>query len=202
MEGSVYLPAYLDPDQQRALARTCLELGSTDAGFYTPVVRGMHPMSVRMICLGRHWNAITYRYSDFREDVDDLPVPPLPGHFVELAAAVATAAGFEMAADICIVNWYTAGSRMGLHQDKDESAETLARGTPVVSLSLGDTALFRIGGLKRRDAVETIQLKSGDAFVFGGPSRLRYHGVSRILAGSGPPDLGFEGRINLTFRQF
>jgi alkylated DNA repair protein (DNA oxidative demethylase) len=72
----------------------------------------------------------------------------------------------------------------------------------VVSISLGDTALFRIGGLKRRNPVETIRLESGDAFVFGGPSRLRYHGIAKILPGTCPSDLGFEGRINLTFRQY
>ena len=202
MEGTVHLPGFLDPGMQRDVAATCLALGSADAGFYTPVVRGMHPMSVRMLCLGRHWNAITYRYSDRREDVDGRPVPALPAEFADLASRAAASAGFVIAPDICIVNRYTESSRMGLHQDKDESPETIAAGTPIVSFSLGDTALFRIGGLRRRDPVETIQLKSGDAFVFGGPSRLRYHGVARILGGSAPVDLGFSGRINLTFRQF
>jgi alkylated DNA repair protein (DNA oxidative demethylase) len=202
MDGTLHVPQYLDQGAQRALAASCLALGSADAGFYTPVVRGMHPMSVRMLCLGRHWNAVTYRYAEIREDVDGRPVPPLPAGFVDLARGAAARAGFSIAPDICIVNWYTAGSRMGLHQDKDESPETIARGTPVVSLSLGDTALFRIGGLRRRDPVETIQLKSGDAYVFGGPARLRYHGVSRILTGSAPEGLGFLGRMNLTFRQF
>ena len=106
-----------------------------------------------------------------------------------------------MTPDICIMNWYRPGSRMGLHQDKDESPESIARGAPVVSISLGDTAVFRIGGLKRKDPIESIHLASGDAFVFGGPARLLYHGVSKIIAGSGP-DLGFEGRLNLTFREF
>ena len=80
-------------------------------------------------------------------------------------------------------------------------AESLARGAPVVSISLGETALFKLGGLRRRDPVETIELRSGDAFVFGGPARLRYHGVSRIISGTAPPDSGFEGRISLTFRE-
>jgi DNA oxidative demethylase len=76
------------------------------------------------------------------------------------------------------------------------------RGAPVVSVSLGDTAVFRIGGLKRKDPGEAIHLQSGDAFVFGGPSRLRYHVVSKILPATGPADLGFEGRISLTFREY
>src|SRR6185503_18788327 len=97
---------------------------------------------------------------------------------------------------------YRAGSRMGLHQDKDESAASIAAGMPVVSISLGDTGRFLFGGLRRRDPVETVMLESGDAFVFGGPARLRYHGVSRILAGTAPPELGLEGRLNLTFRKY
>jgi alkylated DNA repair protein (DNA oxidative demethylase) len=91
---------------------------------------------------------------------------------------------------------------MGLHQDKDEGAASLAAGIPVVSVSLGDTARFLFGGLKRRDPVDAIPLESGDAFVFGGPARLRYHGVSRILPGTAPPELHLDGRLNLTFRRY
>ena len=91
---------------------------------------------------------------------------------------------------------------MGLHQDKDESASSIGAGLPVVSISLGDTARFLFGGVRRREPVEPILLESGDAFVFGGPARLCYHGVSRIIPGTAPPALGVEGRFNLTFRQY
>ena len=91
---------------------------------------------------------------------------------------------------------------MGLHQDKDEGAASLEAGLPVVSVSLGDTARFLFGGLRRRDPVESRMLESGDAFVFGGPARLRYHGVTRIVPGTAPPELQMTGRFNLTFRQF
>ena len=202
MTGTLHLARHLALDSQKLLAAECLALGGAIAGFYTPVVRGMHPMSVKMLCLGRHWNAVTYRYEATRTDVDALPVPPLPLSLIDLARRIASTAGFTMSPDICIVNWYTAASKMGLHQDKDESPESIARGAPVVSVSLGDTAIFRIGGVKRKDPVETIHLQSGDAFVFGGPSRLRYHGVSRIVPATGPADLGFEGRISLTFREY
>ena len=202
MTGTLHLARHLALDSQKLLAAECLALGGAIAGFYTPVVRGMHPMSVKMLCLGRHWNAVTYRYEATRTDVDGLAVPPLPASLIDLARGIADAAGFTMSPDICIVNWYTAASKMGLHQDKDESPESIARGAPVVSVSLGDTAVFRIGGVKRKDPVETIHLQSGDAFVFGGPSRLRYHGVSRIVPATGPADLGFDGRISLTFREF
>ena len=200
--GAWHLRRYLTDTEQAAIAAQCLELGSREAGFYTPIVRGEHPMSVRMLCLGRHWNARTYTYEDVRSDVDGRPVPALPSGLAHIAARAGRAAGFDFLPDLCIVNWYTASSRMGLHQDKDESRESLEAGAPVVSFSIGDGARFLFGGLKRRDPVEKILLESGDAFVFGGQSRLRYHGVTRILPGTGPADLGFEGRLNLTFRQY
>ena len=78
---------------------------------------------------------------------------------------------------------------------------SIAAGIPVVSLSVGDTARFLFGGLKRRDPIDVVALESGDAFVFGGPARLRYHGVSRITPGTAPPELQMDGRFNLTFRQ-
>lgn len=200
--GAIYLKHYLSSDEQIHLAARCLELGEAAVGFYTPIVRGRYPMSVRMLCLGRHWNATSYSYEDIRSDVDGQPVPALPVDFESLARRTALDAGFPVRPDICIVNWYRAGSRMGLHQDKDESDASLESGAPVVSLSLGDTAKFLFGGLRRREPVETVQLESGDAFVFGGPARLRYHGVTRILPNTAPVGLGFEGRLNLTFRQF
>jgi alkylated DNA repair protein (DNA oxidative demethylase) len=119
-----------------------------------------------------------------------------------LASGFADAAGFSFTPDLCIVNFYDAAGRMGLHQDKDEQPASLAAGLPVVSVSLGDTARFLFGGLRRRDPVQTLPLESGDVFVFGGPARLRYHGVQRTMPGTAPAALGLEGRINLTFREF
>ena len=200
--GAVHLRSYLAVSEQSAVASRCLELGAQAAGFYTPIVRGGHPMSVQMLCLGRHWNARSYSYEDVRADVDGLPAPPLPDEFVTLAERAATDAGFHVKPDLCIVNWYRESSRMGLHQDKDESPESLAAGLPVVSVSIGDTAQFLLGGLRRRDPVERILLHSGDLFVFGGPARLRYHGVTRVLPGTAPAGLPFRGRLNLTFRKF
>lgn len=201
-KGTIYLPGYLSLAKQQEISRQCLELGAAAAGFYTPVVRGGHPMSVRMLCLGRHWNARTYSYDSVRADIDGLPVPSIPQALADFASAAAQTAGFSFTPDTCIVNWYGAASRMGLHQDKDESPESIAQGLPVVSFSIGDTARFLFGGLRRRDPVETLLLASGDAFVFGGASRLRYHGVTRILPGTAPAGLPIEGRLNLTFRKF
>jgi len=200
--GAFHFPRYLDLNRQRALVDECRALvdGATPA--YVPVVRGGGKMHVRMLCLGRHWNGVTYRYEPTRSDFDDLPAPPLPESFRLVAAEVARAAGMSLAADICILNYYDAEGRMGLHQDKDESPESIAAGVPVVSISLGDTARFLFGGVRRRDPVDAIPLESGDAFVFGGEARLRYHGVSRIVPGTAPPELALSGRFNLTLRKY
>jgi alkylated DNA repair protein (DNA oxidative demethylase) len=173
-----------------------------DTPAYVPIVRGGKRMHVRMLCLGRHWNAMTYRYEEWRSDFDQKPAPQLPDAFRVLAQQAAAIVGMTFQPDLCILNFYGPEGRMGLHQDKDESPRSIAAGLPVVSISIGDTARFLFGGLKRRDPVQDIALRSGDAFVFGGASRLRYHGVSRIYVGTAPPGLGVAGRFNLTFRQY
>ena len=200
--GAFHFPRFLSIDDQRALVQQCRALADGAVPAYVPVVRGGGKMHVRMLCLGRHWNGMTYRYEETRSDYDQLAVPPLPAEFRDLARDIAAAAGMRLDADLCILNYYEAEGRMGLHQDKDESPQSLAAGVPVVSISLGDTARFLFGGARRRDPVEALLLESGDAFVFGGPARLRYHGVSRILGGTAPPELGLDGRFNLTFRQY
>jgi alkylated DNA repair protein (DNA oxidative demethylase) len=200
--GAYHFPRYLSLDRQRAIVDECRALLDGDVPGYVPVVRGGGKMHVRMLCLGRHWNGVTYRYEPTRSDFDNLPAPPLPAAFRRLAAELAGAADMSLDADIAILNSYDADGHMGLHQDKDESPESIAAGRPVVSISLGDTARFLFGGLKRRDPIQALPLESGDAFVFGGASRLRYHGVSRIIPATAPHELALCGRFNLTFRQF
>ena len=200
--GAVHLERCLSLDVQRALVAQCRALVDGAVPAYVPIVRGGGKMHVRMLCLGRHWNGKTYTYEATRSDFDNLPAPPLPDNFKRLARDLAHAAGMAIDADLCILNYYDADGRMGLHQDKDESAQSLAAGVPVVSVSLGDTARFLFGGLRRKDPIESRMLESGDAFVFGGPARLRYHGVSRIVPGSAPPQIEVTGRFNLTFRQY
>jgi alkylated DNA repair protein (DNA oxidative demethylase) len=144
---------------------------------------------------------LSYAYEDCRSDFDGLRVPPLPPRFEALARDAARDAGFEMQPDLCIMNYYTEDAKMGVHQDKDERSDTIAAGVPIVSVSLGDAARFVIGGLSRRDPTSPLVLRSGDVLVMGGPSRLRYHGVTRILPGTAPEGTG-PGRFNLTFRQY
>ena len=200
--GVVWLKRWLPLPEQQALVAQCRALMDGPAGGYVPTVRGGGRMHVRMLCLGRHWNARTYTYEARRSDFDQAPAPPLPPAWAALASRAAAAAGFAFEPDLCILNYYPPAGRMGLHQDKDESAASIAAGVPVVSISAGDTARFLFGGLRRRDPVDTLFLQSGDAFVFGGEARLRYHGVTRIVPRSAPPELSLEGRFNLTFRRY
>jgi DNA alkylation damage repair protein AlkB len=200
-EGVILFERRLSVDEQREVWQLCRELAEGPVPMYTPTVRGGRKMSVGMLCLGKHWNGLTYKYEDRRSDYDGLGVPPLPRRFEEIARGAAHDAGFEMQPDLCIINYYTDAAKMGVHQDKDERPETIAAGIPIVSVSLGDAARFVIGGLSRKDPMNPIVLRSGDVLVMGGPSRLRYHGVTRILPGTAPEGTG-PGRFNLTFRQW
>ena len=135
-----------------------------------------------------------YRYSATDPESGN-PWPPLPRAFLELAQRAAHAAGFvEFAPDACIINRYAPGSRMSLHQDKDERNFD----APIVSISLGLPATFLFGGPKRSDRPQRVSLQHGDVVVFGGPARLNFHGIAPLKDGSHP--VGRE-RINLTLRQ-
>lgn len=200
--GAFHLPGFLSPAEQRRVASTVEALAAGAAGFYRPRVRGGGFMHCDMLCLGRHWNARTYTYEWVRSDHDGLPAPPLPPDLARPAVEAAATVGFALDPDICLVNRYGDDGRMGLHQDKDEDESTLDAGVPVVSLSLGAAARFLLGGFRRRDTTTPVELCSGDAFVMGGPSRLRYHGVARIVRGGEAPAPGMRGRVSLTFRQY
>jgi DNA alkylation damage repair protein AlkB len=200
LEPGLFLyQAFLPVSAQQALWERCRTLAEGPVPMYTPTVRGGRKMSVGMLCLGRHWNALAYDYEERRTDYDDQAVPPIPDEFRRVASNAAGTAGFAMDPDICIMNFYGPESRMGVHQDKDERPETIAAGVPIVSVSLGDAARFVVGGLSRKHPMRPVVLRSGDVLVMGGPSRLRFHGVTRIMAGTAPPGTG-PGRFNLTFR--
>lgn len=167
-----------------------------EAPLYTPQMpRSGKPFSVRMTnCGSLGWiSDITgYRYQAAHPETGR-PWPPIPDIILK---AWVDLSGYPALPEACLVNVYAPGTRMGLHQDRDE--EDFA--APVVSLSLGDTCLFRIGGTKRTDPTRSFQLASGDVLILGGSNRLAFHGVDRILAGTSTllPD---GGRINLTLRR-
>lgn len=198
--GSVHMPDWLDVDAQRGLVEACRTWARGPAPMRAATTPGGGRMSVQTVCLGWHWRP--YVYSRTADDVDGAPVTPFPDWLGDLGRrAVAEAyedqaAGETYRPDIALVNFYD-DARMGMHQDKDE--ESFA---PVVSLSIGDTCVFRFGNTETRNRPWTdVDLESGDLFVFGGASRFAYHGVPKVYAGSGPPDLGLTGRLNVTLRE-
>jgi alkylated DNA repair protein (DNA oxidative demethylase) len=154
-------------------------------------------MSVRTVCLGWHW--YPYAYSRTLDDETSEPVKPFPDWLGDLGRRAHEDAygdaGYHP--DIALVNFYDDQARMGQHQDKDERSRA-----PVVSFSIGDAAVFRFGNTENRGQPYTdITLESGDLFVFGGPSRMAYHGITRVLPGTGVPGLLPHGRINITLRE-
>jgi DNA oxidative demethylase len=198
----VHVPGWLGGKEQRELVVACREWARPPAGMRATRMPTGGMMSVQTVCLGWHW--LPYRYSRTAEDVDGAPVKQFPSWLAGLGrravadayADAATAAGY--APDVALINYYDGKARMGMHADKDE--RSLA---PVVSLSLGDSCVFRFGNPQSRSRPWTdIELESGDLFVFGGPSRLAYHGVPRTLAGTGDPATGLSaGRLNITLRE-
>jgi alkylated DNA repair protein (DNA oxidative demethylase) len=197
--GAVHLPGWLDLSGQQRLVAAYREWSAGPVPVRAAVLPGGHPMSVRMVCLGWHWQP--YRYSRTADDVNGARVLDLPGWLADLGrAALADAYGApapDYRPDTALVNWYDPGARMGMHQDKDEVAAD-----PVVSLSVGDSCVFRFGNTANRGKPYTdVVLASGDAVVFGRESRFAYHGVPRILPGTADPATGVpSGRINVTLR--
>ena len=205
MSDVVVRKAFLAPAEQRRVVATVLAI---QPGFYTPRTRWGRPLSLRMNCLGRHWSARDYKYHPTRTDADGLPCPPIPDDLQVLARRAVLDTGYLPEAeyrpfDVCIVNLYPeATGKLGDHVDNSESAAALASGYPVVSLSVGASCVFRVGGPARTDPYDRHTLDSGDLVIFGRTKRLAYHGVKRIIADTTPPDLGLPepGRVNLTFR--
>ncbi|MGV9322973.1 alpha-ketoglutarate-dependent dioxygenase AlkB family protein [Streptomyces sp. NPDC003660] len=197
--GAVHVPHWLDAERQRALLTACREWARPPAGLRTVHTPGGGTMTARQVCLGWHW--YPYAYARTVVDGDHTPVKPFPAWLDELARrAVADALGPEAVPDdpydIALINFYDGDARMGMHRDGDERSDA-----PVVSLSLGDNCVFRFGNPETRTRPYTdVDLRSGDLFVFGGPSRLAFHGVPRVLPGTAPPELGLTGRLNITLR--
>lgn len=194
-EGFRYLPGFLTAGAQTALVAELRDLVA-EAPLYRPVMPGSgQPFSVRMTNAGSHgWLAdkAGYRYEP-RHPETGRPWPAIPRALLEIWAEVAD---YPAPPECCLVNFYAPEARMGLHRDADE--ETFA--APVVSLSLGDSAVFRLGGLTRRGPTRSLKLHSGDVMILSGPARRAYHGIDRVLGGSSRllPD---GGRINLTLRR-
>ncbi len=194
-EGVRFLPGHLDLSAQADLAEQ-LRAIVAEAPLFRPVMpKTGKPFSVRMSnCGPLGWvsDIRGYRYQPLHP-VTGKPWPPLPDVLKELWHTLAPDAPEPEA---CLINFYDETARMGLHQDRDE--ETFE--APVLSVSLGDSALFRIGGLTRKDPTRSFRLSSGDVLLLEGPSRLAFHGIDRLYPGTSTL-LKNGGRINLTLRR-
>lgn len=206
--GVAHLPGWLGIGEQkalveefRAIART---VAGTPMGMYRPQLKSGQ-MSVYQLHVGRFWHYASYRYVD---TIEGVRVPPMPDSLIALApralAAAAAVAdelepwtgGFDP--EMALINFYPPGSAMGMHVDDSEESAA-----PVISLSIGDEALFRMGGTDNRNKPwDDVTLGSGDLIVFGGPKRFAYHGIVRVNDGTLPAGCGLRsGRINVTIRQ-
>lgn len=200
INGAKFYPDYLGRDAQAAMLAAIREVFAAAPLFTPRMPKSGRPFSVRMSncgVLGWVSDEKGYRYEP-RHPETGRPWPPLPQ---PLAALWDDVAGYPHPPEACLINFYSAEAKMGLHQDRDETDFA----APVVSLSLGDSCLFRMGGGKRGDPTRSFRLNSGDVVVLGGTARLAFHGVDRIypdtstlLTESG---LTGGGRINLTMRR-
>ncbi|MGW7084673.1 alpha-ketoglutarate-dependent dioxygenase AlkB family protein [Streptomyces sp. NPDC054871] len=203
--GAVHVPEWLTLAQQRELVTACRQWATGPVPIrHTELPRG-GVMSVQTVCVGWHWQP--YQYTRTAGDVNGCRVAAFPDWMVDLGRRALTAAygdggGGPVAAadytpDTALINFYDGQAKMGMHQDKDERSSA-----PVVSLSIGDTCVFRVGNTETRTKPYTdIELASGDLFVFGGPSRYIFHGVPKVHEGTADPATGLtSGRLNITMR--
>src|SRR4051812_3959153 len=192
---------WLTPSEQRDMVEQFRGWAEPPAGLRHPRVPAGHLMTVQSVCLGWHWQP--HAYSHTADDTDGAPVKPPPADGIALARPAGAdtfgpAEAQRYAPDAAIVNLYGPGARLGLHQDGEEPAPA-----PVVTISLGDTCVFRLAGVDRRTSpFVDVELRSGDLLVFGGANRRIYHGVPKVLGGTGPADLGLPpGRLSITVRE-
>jgi alkylated DNA repair protein (DNA oxidative demethylase) len=194
LTGFRLFAGHLTPDAQHVLVEAAFK-GAEEGPFYRPMTPMGRPMSVEMTnfgALGWVTDAAGYRYEP-RHPMTGRSWPAMPQALLDLWRVLS---GAPADADCCLVNLYRDGARMGLHQDRDEADFSF----PVLSVSLGDTAVFRLGGVTRAAPSRTLRLASGDVCLLGGDARLAFHGVDRVIAGSSRLIPG-GGRLNLTLRR-
>lgn len=194
--GVRHWPHYLDADRQQRLVAELFQLAKEAPLYRAGMPRSGQPLSVEMTnfgSLGWYSDAAKgYRY-ETRHPLTGAAWPPIPA---SLLAIWEDATGYPAPPEACLMNLYRGGARMGLHRDQDEAALD----APVLSISLGDHALFRFGPARARASTRTIMLESGDVLIFGGPARLMFHGIDQVDAGTSAMIPG-GGRVNLTLRR-
>ncbi len=196
LDGVRFYPQCLEAAEQAALVEELRHLAKLAPPYRPHMPRTGQPWSIMQTNLGSlGWLSAMdgYRYDGFHPLTHE-PWPAIPPALLALWAEIA---GYDAPPECCLVNIYRGEkSRMGLHQDRDEDALD----APVLSISLGATCLFRLGGFARSDKTRSFRLASGDVFVLGGASRMRFHGVDRIIPGTSQLVEG-GGRLNLTLRR-
>ena len=195
LAGLRIYPGYFDRAAQTELLDEIHNVLAAAPLFTPRMPKSGRPFSVRMSnCGSLGWSSDEsgYRYRSTHPETGH-PWPPMPEPLIELWRNVAQYAGLPEA---CLINFYDGTAKMGLHQDRDEADFD----APVISISLGDDCLFRIGGQQRRNPTKSVRLRSGDVLVLGGDARLVFHGVDRIYPGTSSL-LADGGRINLTLRR-
>lgn len=193
--GVIHFPGWFDRAQQESLVGELREVAKAAPFFRPQMPRTGKPFSVKMTncgVLGWVSDVAGYRYQANHPETG-APWPPIPP---ELLRTWDRLTGYGLPPEACLVNFYESGARMGLHQDRDEDNFD----APVLSVSLGDTGVFRVGGTARGGPTVSVKLQSGDALSFGGPARLAFHGIDRIIPGTSTL-LPQGGRINLTLRR-
>jgi DNA oxidative demethylase len=194
-DGVKHFPGFLDRAAQETMLLALRDVAKAAPLFIPLMPRTGRPFSVRMTNMGElGWvsDRNGYRYQATHPDTG-AAWPVMPEQILDIWRKVA---GVPVLPEACLVNFYQGGAKMGLHQDKDEEDFSV----PVVSISLGDTALFRFGGTERGGKTSTVKLASGDVLVMGGASRLCFHGIDRVYSGTSTL-LKEGGRINLTLRR-
>ncbi|KUL53506.1 DNA repair protein [Streptomyces sp. NRRL F-4489] len=204
--GATLIPGWLSPEVQQELITSSRQWAMGPAGMRRPRMPDGSFMHLQSVCLGWHWKP--YQYSLIADDVDGERVRPMSPRIASIArAAVRDAAQLDPSVsgnpdaytpDAAIINFYDDDDRLGMHQDRAED-----NAAPVVTLSLGDSCIFRFGNSEGRSRPwRDLILQSGDLFVFGGPSRFAYHGVRRTLPGTSPAGLDIRrGRVSVTVRE-
>ncbi|KAJ9536056.1 hypothetical protein OSB04_un000782 [Centaurea solstitialis] len=212
--GMLLLKGHLSISEQVEVVKKCEKLGVGPGGFYEPYP-GAAKLRRLLMCLGRNWQPETQYKERFRRN-DGSEAPPIPDEFVRMVENILQASRsvikseYElpfMTPDVCLLNFYTDVGNLALHQDRSESPYSLRVGLPVISISFGDSGVFLYGFDRNIDKASSILLESGDVLVFGGKSRLIYHGVKSIIPNSAPLALLQQtmlrpGRLNLTFREY
>jgi len=192
IRGAKVFPGYIDQEGQETF-RDSIRAVAEQAPLFSPMTPYGKPMSVRMTSAGKYgWFSDRRGYRYVTEHPNCMPWPAIPKCVLELWHGVT---GLDHAPDCCLINFYGPDARMGLHQDKDEADFSW----PVVSVSLGDDGLFRVGNNTRGGKTDSVWLRSGDLVILAGEARLAYHGVDRIRPGTSTL-LREPGRLNLTLR--